>query len=181
MRDKETKRNELVRVGRIRFAEQTEEVQARFFDMVQVREDEPQITESQASTCGVAVSRSPDAPATSSAVVCTPALLQETSGDSAVKIAIMAEFTYLQKKFPGPRVFDVLAAAFRLLGHIEQNLRGESDGVKAAICLGMGAKLASVSPSHTLDVWRHFTAPKMLPYLRSVEVRMVVAWAKHGL
>ena len=93
----------------------------------------------------------------------------------------MAEFTYLQKKFPGPLVFDVLAAAFRLSERLGENLRGERDRVKAAICLGMGAKLVAVSPSHTLDVWRHFANPKMLPYMRSVEVRMVAAWAQHGL
>ena len=36
LRSKDAKRNELVRVGRRRFAEQPEDVQARYFDMVEV-------------------------------------------------------------------------------------------------------------------------------------------------
>ena len=113
------------------------------------------------------------------AAVCSPAL-RAAGGDSAVRNIIMAEFTYLQKKFLGPRVFDVLAAAFRLMETFDKHWKGETDRVKAAICLGIGAKLASVSPSFTLDIWRCFTSSKMIPYMRSVEVRMVAAWAKVG-
>ena len=227
LRSKDTKRNELVRVGRLRFAEQPEDVQARYFDMVEVG-GRGEAQTPPASGCGVLVSRrprggagavtepaaaavlenarpqtpagpaapaeprapaeqetpaKPEAPAalasaSSPAVTCTLALLR---GDLAVKSAIMNEFAFLQLKFSGPHVFDVLAAAFRLLDHAGRNLRGESDRVKAAICLGMGAKLASVSPSYTLDIWKRFTSAKMLPYMRSVELRMVAAWAKHGL
>ena len=93
----------------------------------------------------------------------------------------MAEFSYLQTQFSGQLVFDVLAAAFRLLEHMGESVQGESDRVKAAICVGIGAKLAAVSPSYTLDIWRHFMSPKMVPYMRCVEVRMLAAWAKNGL
>ena len=231
LRDKEAKRNELVRVGRLRFAEQPEDVQARYFDMV----DRGEAQTPPASGCGVSVSQSPhgqqpaaaaaaaaatepaaaavlenarpqtpagpaapaepqapaeqetpakpEAPAVlasapSPLVSCTFALLR---GDFAVKSAIMSEFVFLQLKFQGPQVFDVLASTFRLLDHVGRNLHGESDRVKAAICVGMGAKLASVRPSHTLDIWEHFTSAKMVPYMRSVELRVVAAWAKHGL
>ena len=200
-RSKDTKRNELVRVGRLRFAEQPEDVQARYFDMVEVEErvepaaaavlenarpQTPAVPAAPAEPRAPAEQEAPakpEAPAvpasvSSPAVTCTSALLR---GDVAVKSAIMNEFAFLQLKFSGPQVFDVLAAAFRLLDHIDRNLHGESDRVKAAICLGMGAKLASVSPSHTLDIWKCFTSAKMLPYMRSVELRMVAAWAKHGL
>ena len=98
-----------------------------------------------ASDYGVLVSRSPDRgaravtraqpveepavndPASSTAVVCSPALLRGAGGDCAVRRAIMAEFSYLQKKFSGPLVFDVLAAAFRLLEHMGESMQGESD------------------------------------------------------
>jgi len=200
--NKETKRNELVRVGRIRFAQLPEEMQTRFFETVEVQAEEPQVAKCPsvgASDSGVLVSRSPDPgahavtraqpaeapavndPASSTAAVCSPALLRGAGGDSAVRSAIMAEFTYLQKKFSGPCVFDVLAAAFRLLEQIGENMQGESDRVKAAICLGIGAKLAAVSPSYTLDIWKRFVTPKMVPYMRCVEVRVLAAWAKSGL
>ena len=74
----------------------------------------------------------------------------------------------------------MLAAAFRLSEQLGKHWQGEADKVKAAICLGIGAKLAAVSPSFTLDIWRRYTNPKMVPYMRSVEVRMVAVWAKHG-
>ena len=202
LRNKETKRNELVRLGRIRFMQLPEEEQARFLEKTVMQADEPQASNSTSGVVadgGVSVSRSPDrgahavgnaqlvavesaqpAPAAAlSAAVAFRCL--GVGGDSAVKNRIMISFKYLQKKFPGPRVFDVLAAAFRLLEQLGTNWQGETDRVKAAICLGIGAKLAAVSPSFTLDIWRHFTSSKMIPFMRSVELRMVQAWAKVGL
>ena len=201
LRNKEHKRNELVRLGRIRFLQLPEEEQARFLEKTVMQADEPQASNSTSVVVadgGVSVSRSPDrgahavgntqlvavesaqpAPAAASSAAVGFRCLG-VGGDSAVKNIIMAEFMYLQKKFPGPRVFDVLAAAFRLLEQLGTNWQGETDRVKAAICLGIGAKLAAVSPSFTLDIWRRFTSPKMIPYMRSVEVRMVAAWAKVG-
>ena len=110
-----------------------------------------------------------------------PARLDEQTSHKQVRKAIMAEFAFLQKSFPGPRVFDVLAAALRLLETLGDDMRAETIRVKVAICLGIGAKLAAVSPSHTLDIWKRFTTPKMTPYMKSVEVRIVAAWARKGL
>ena len=216
-----------MRVGRLRFAEQPEDVQARYFDVVEgggsgeeqtldssncevsgsrsLRESagavaepaatpvlenaRPHMPAGQASPAQPQAPAEQEAPATPEApavpasapsplTACTFALLR---GDFAVKSAIMTEFVFLQLKFQGPQVFDVLASTFRLLDHVGGNLHGESDRVKAAICLGMGAKLAAVRPSYTLDIWERFTSAKMIPYMRSVELRMVAAWAKHGL
>ena len=213
LRNKDTKRNELVRVGRARFAQLPEEEQARFLEKAEVPADEPQASNFTsadepmaevpvgAADCGVLASRSPDrgaravgkmqpvavgnaqpeAPvaASSGAAVSFPAL-RGAGGDSWVMHIIISEFTFLQNKFLGPRVFDVLAAAFRLMEQFDKHWKGETDRVKAAICLGIGAKFAAVGPSYTLDIWRHFTNPKMVPYMRCVELRLVAVWARHG-
>ena len=184
----ESRRNWLIRVGRVRFAQLPEEEQARLLRPGVVAVPPPV----GASDGGVAVSRSPDPGAHAvdggvaesrspdAGVVCSPALLG-VGGEKAVKSTIMAEFPYLQRKFRGPLVFDVLAAAFRVLERIGAIMQGKNDRIKAAICVGMGAKLAAVSPSYTLDIWRRFTTPKMIPYMRLVELQMVAAWAKAGL
>ena len=214
MRNKDAKRNELVRVGRARFAQLPEAEQARFREMVEVPVDKPQASNSTSAdepmpgvpvgsaACGVSASRSPDrgaravgktqpvavgnaqpevpAAASSGAAVSFPTTLRGAGGDSWIRHVIISEFTFLQSKFLGPCVFDVLAAAFRLMEQFDKHWKGETDRVKAAICLGIGAKLAAVGPSFTLDIWRHFTNPKMVPYMRCVELRMVAVWARHG-
>ena len=221
LRNKDTKRNELVRVGRARFAQLPEAEQARFLEMAEVPADESQASSSTpvdkpttsadepmpgvpvgSADCGVSVSRSPDrgarvvgktqpvavgnaqpevpAAASSGAAVSFPSTLRGAGGDSWIRHIIISEFTFLQNKFLGPRVFDVLAAAFRLMEQFDKHWKGETDRVKAAICLGIGAKLAAVGPSFTLDIWRHFTNPKMVPYMRCVELRVVAVWARHG-
>ena len=64
---------------------------------------------------------------------------QQCDSQSQTKNVIMAEFVFLQKKFPGARVYDVLAAAHPLLDGFGDDMRTESNRVKAAICLGVGA------------------------------------------
>ena len=100
---------------------------------------------------------------------------------SPVKNIIMDEFAFLQKTFPGPAVFDVLASAFRMLDRVSDDMPMETDRVKAAVCLGIGAKLAHSGPSHTFVIWNKFTKPRCMPYLKSVEVRVLNSWAKKGL
>lgn len=208
--DKNTKRNELVRLGRARFAALPQEAQHRFFEIAEagspsaspVADAESRSFQDSRSAgpevTSVAESRSTgetgiEKPAVEDAQRKTQAPgVGMTEGQamrscgvaecrSQVKNVIMAELPFLQKKFPGALVFDVLAASLRLHDDFSDELGTESHRVKAAIFVGVGAKLAGVSCSHTLDIWKHFTSPRMMPHMRSVEVRFVAAWAKKGL
>ena len=223
LQDRNAKRNELVRVGRVRFAALPQEVQTRFLDAVPAAVPKsPAVDGVPASRCsggdgssavpvamevdGVQASRSsgqasplvatPHAlqrvamevdgvPASRSSgqartLVATPHALQRAAKCSTKKL-IMEEFAFLQKTFPSPAVFDVLASTFRLLDLLCDEMKTETDRVKAAVCLGFGAKLASVGLSHTFQIWTKFAGARMLPYLKSVELRVMTHWARRGL
>jgi hypothetical protein len=94
---------------------------------------------------------------------------------------IMEEFACLQKTFPGPTAFDVLASAFRMLDRVSDDMPMEIYCVKAAVCLDIGAKLANCGPSHTFKIWKQLTNAKMQQHLKSVELRVLARWAKTGL
>jgi len=228
--DKNTKRNELVRVGRIRFAALPSEVQARYFD--ESENSSPALalagsrcsgeggrvkntvggkhqTQPASRCCGegnrventkgemhqtqpahilgssggdgpaVTMEVDGDAARCSSPLALSPALQHD--GWSPTKNIIMEEFAFLQKTFPGPAVFDVLASAFRMLDSVSDDMPMETDRVKAAVCLGIGAKLANCGPSHTFKIWKKLTNAKMKPHLKSVELRVLARWAKTGL
>ena len=199
MSDKNAKRGELLRLGRLRFSALPPEVQGRFIDMVEQESRSVGDTESQSPSPEGLVVDQPSAGSSNSPPSNSPpnqpsvgeanslpngqvhAEFRSCGLPDETRSSIMAELPFLQKKFPGPMVFDVIAASLRVLDELKGELQNESHNVKLALCLGVGAKLAAVGPSFTLDIWKHFAKAKLVPYMRSAELRLVAVWAKKGL
>ena len=192
LKNSASKRNELVRVGRVRFARLSPRVQASFLAQV----SEPSTPSGRAGSGhelaaivearGCDVAKSLGAPATSTDGSGPAANggasdnLQKEAKTVQVKRAIEAQLPFLRKLFPGASVFDVLASATRLADELAEDLYTQTVSVTVAICLGFGAKLACVGKSHNFAIWGHIVGAKGLPHLKKIEVRVVNAWGRRG-
>lgn len=109
------------------------------------------------------------------------ALRHGVPGRPSVELVMLAQFPFVQRLYPGALAFDVVASAIRLLETLAPELQRESDRVKAALVLGVGAKLVGATPSRTRAVWKHLVTPRLLPHMAAFEAKVIASWAKRGL
>ena len=208
--DKQAKRNELVRLGRQQFSALPRSVQDDYLERVASppanpkagkaltppkqakRKVDDEILNHGADFPCAGVGRPPkvargpyvEAERQDKSCQCElgpAALRHKVPGRPSVELVMLQQFPFVQSLFPGALAFDVVAAAIRLLETLAPELQRESDRVKAALVLGVGAKLVGATPSRTRAVWKHFVTPRVLPHMVAFEAKVIASWAKRGL
>ena len=202
--DRNAKRNELVRLGRQLFSDLPRSVQENYLERVasppantkagealtppkrRKREVDDETLNHPPSEGGADFPRAGANRPSKDEKACQcelgPAALRHgVPGRPSVELVMLAQFPFVQRLYPGALAFDVVAAAIRLLETLAPELQRESDRVKAALVLGVGAKLVGATPSRTRAVWKHLVTPRLLPHMAAFEAEVIASWAKRGL